>query len=259
MAKFSGLMHTKLLGIDYSIGNEETLNRLIFDHLAAQSPRTLFAAHINMHGLALCRKNSDMKDYIQASDFHWVDGMPVISFLRLLKFNISFDWRLTFLDWQHSFFKLADKNKLKIFLLGSDKDSIEAAARSLRNRYPNVILAHHHGYISSENETQEVVHLENDFKPDILLLGMGMPIQETWALKNQLDLTAKVVLPIGGYFDYIAGATITPPRWMGRYGLEWAGRLIADPKKLSYRYLIEPIPVFFDFLIELFLKRLFNK
>ncbi len=40
--------------------------------------------------------------------------------------------------------------------------------------------------------------------------------------------------------DYFAGVIPTPPRWMGRVGLEWLARLRAEPRRLARRYLIEP-------------------
>jgi len=254
-AKLATLTPVHLLGVKYLIGNERTLNQLIFEHLEKSSEQAMFAAHINLHGLALCRKNEDMKAYVSCSDFHWIDGMPVVYILRALKYNIMPSWRLTFLDWQHSFFKLANEKGLRIFLLGANQKNIEKATQRLRKSYPKITFAFHHGYIFSHVDTQRVVRLENKFKPDILLLGMGMPLQESWALKNKTKLASKVILPLGGYFDYIAADTLTPPRYLGRYGLEWLARLLAAPRKLSYRYLVEPIPVFIALCKELFAQR----
>jgi hypothetical protein len=44
----------------------------------------------------------------------------------------------------------------------------------------------------------------------------------------------------GACFDYIAGEIQTPPRWMGRIGLEWLYRLMSEPRRLGHRYLVEP-------------------
>jgi N-acetylglucosaminyldiphosphoundecaprenol N-acetyl-beta-D-mannosaminyltransferase len=49
-----------------------------------------------------------------------------------------------------------------------------------------------------------------------------------------------VIFSVGAAFDYEAGAQKAAPRWMGRLGLEWLYRLIADPRRLFRRYLIEP-------------------
>jgi N-acetylglucosaminyldiphosphoundecaprenol N-acetyl-beta-D-mannosaminyltransferase len=80
----------------------------------------------------------------------------------------------------------------------------------------------------------------NAFKPHVLLVGMGMPRQEAWLRANLDALDCGVALPMGAAFDYEAGAIPTPPRWMGQVGMEWLFRLIAEPRRLSSRYLIEP-------------------
>lgn len=41
--------------------------------------------------------------------------------------------------------------------------------------------------------------------------------------------------------EYISGAVRTPPRWMGRAGLEWLFRLAENPARFWYRYTVEPM------------------
>jgi N-acetylglucosaminyldiphosphoundecaprenol N-acetyl-beta-D-mannosaminyltransferase len=50
----------------------------------------------------------------------------------------------------------------------------------------------------------------------------------------------QAILMVGACFDYLAGEIPTPPRWMGRFGLEWMYRLFGEPRRLWRRYLIEP-------------------
>jgi N-acetylglucosaminyldiphosphoundecaprenol N-acetyl-beta-D-mannosaminyltransferase len=69
---------------------------------------------------------------------------------------------------------------------------------------------------------------------------MGMPRQERWILENVERLDVNVVWSMGAFMDYFAGTTPTPPRWMGRWGLEWLYRLLSEPKSMWKRYLLEP-------------------
>ena len=80
---------------------------------------------------------------------------------------------------------------------------------------------------------------------------MGMPRQEHWIFENSADVGAGAICNVGGLMDYIAGETPTPPRWMGRFGLEWLFRLASNPKRLWRRYLIEPWFVLKLFFAEL--------
>jgi N-acetylglucosaminyldiphosphoundecaprenol N-acetyl-beta-D-mannosaminyltransferase len=89
------------------------------------------------------------------------------------------------------------------------------------------------------------------FRPHILMVGMGMPRQEHWILDNLDEIEVRVILTAGACMDYVAGAVPTPPRWMGRWGLEWLFRLGSDPTRLWRRYLIEPWFVFRLFIRDL--------
>jgi len=80
----------------------------------------------------------------------------------------------------------------------------------------------------------------------VVLVGMGMPIQENWIAQNAHRLDQGVLLSVGGAFDYEAGVQIPAPRWLGRLGLEWLFRFAVQPKRLFRRYFVEPwslIPV----------------
>jgi len=79
-----------------------------------------------------------------------------------------------------------------------------------------------------------------EFQPQVLMVGMGMPRQEYWILDNLPDIAANVVLTAGACFDYLAGVIPTPPRWLGKIGLEWIFRLWHEPRRLWKRYLWEP-------------------
>lgn len=50
-----------------------------------------------------------------------------------------------------------------------------------------------------------------------------------------------MVFTCGACMEYVAGAVRTPPRWMGPLGLEWSFRLIENPRRFAFRYLVEPI------------------
>jgi N-acetylglucosaminyldiphosphoundecaprenol N-acetyl-beta-D-mannosaminyltransferase len=89
-------------------------------------------------------------------------------------------------------------------------------------------------------ENKATIDAINTYKPHILMVGMGMPRQEHWIAKNLESIQTNTILTSGACIDYVAGAIPTPPRWMGRMGLEWLYRLFSEPKRLWRRYLIEP-------------------
>ena len=79
-----------------------------------------------------------------------------------------------------------------------------------------------------------------EIKPDLVIVGMGMPRQEKWLYENKDKLQAGVIITCGAAMEYFAGTVKTPPRWMGRSGMEWLFRFVENPKKFWFRYMIEP-------------------
>jgi N-acetylglucosaminyldiphosphoundecaprenol N-acetyl-beta-D-mannosaminyltransferase len=51
-------------------------------------------------------------------------------------------------------------------------------------------------------------------------------------------LHAPVLVGVGAAFDLVAGTLPQAPPWMQRNGLEWAFRLVAEPRRLWRRYVL---------------------
>jgi N-acetylglucosaminyldiphosphoundecaprenol N-acetyl-beta-D-mannosaminyltransferase len=83
-----------------------------------------------------------------------------------------------------------------------------------------------------------VIDRMNASRPDIVIVGFGMPLQEDWAGRYRTRIAAPVVLTGGAVFDYVSGRLRRPPRWMTTRGLEWLGRLLIEPRRLWTRYVV---------------------
>jgi len=249
--KLNDFIEVELMGDTFKTSNEDNFNILIKTHIARNNSETLLLAHYNLNSLSNSLSNQEFQNYYNKVEYAWIDGMPIIFMLKILGYKVPTNWRLTFLDWQHSFFFMANQLKWKVYILGSTEETNISFLTIMKRKYPNIKFEGHHGYFNKNNE---VIKQINSFSPDVLLVGMGMPNQEVWISKNNNKINPKLIMPLGGYFDYIAGDTYTPPRLLGKLGLEWLFRLLADPRRLAYRYLIEPWPVLFNFV-----KSLINK
>ena len=244
MKKNGGFTQVSLFDHKFLTGNETAFNELIRHTVITPANEPLALAHYNLHGLYLCRSQSEMHAYMSTVRYVWLDGMPIYWILKLLGYNVSSVTRITFLDWQHSFFAMANQLNWKVFLLGASADAIGSVQDKLSTEHPNIHFESRSGYFdmsaSQSTENTALIGDINNFAPDILIVGMGMPRQESWIHQNRQQLDVKVILPVGGYFDYLTGQTYTPPRWSGKIGMEWLFRLLSDPGRLARRYLIEP-------------------
>ncbi len=204
--------------------------------------KAIIANH-NLHSLYLIQKNDEIREFFHRADLIEVDSMPLIFWARLNGRPSRRFHRATYLDWRVAFWDRVRDENWRVFFLGSEPGVAEAARKRILEQWPDVQLATHHGYFDmtpgcAENEA--VVEEINAFGADVVLVGMGMPRQEIWILRNLDKLTACVSFTVGGAFDYEAGVQRPAPRWLGQLGIEWAYRLMIDPVGKFHRYCVEP-------------------
>lgn len=126
---------------------------------------------------------------------------------------------------------------LRIFLIGGRPGIVERAADHIKARYPrHAIVGMRHGYFSSA-ENQAVLDDLAGARPDLVLVGMGQPLQEYWATQH-LAGRPMVVMCVGALIDFMAGAVPRSPAIIRRIRAEWAFRLMIEPRRLWRRYLI---------------------
>ncbi len=114
---------------------------------------------------------------------------------------------------------------------------MERAAGHLERVYPNVVVTgSHHGFLDAEASAR-VVETINGLDVDLLLVGMGNPLQERWIARYRSQLRARVCVGVGGLFNYWAEEIDRAPLWMRRAGIEWVHVLRRHPWKFR-RYML---------------------
>jgi N-acetylglucosaminyldiphosphoundecaprenol N-acetyl-beta-D-mannosaminyltransferase len=231
----------ELLGGAVDLVNQDGVMDFIADAVA--TGRKAIIGNQNLHSLYLCRKDPRMSAFFAAADLIEIDSMPLLFWGRVLGLDLSRAHRCTYLDWRDAFWRLASKRKWRVFCLGAAADANREAIVRLQREWPGVVLAGHDGYFdhsAGSRVNAAVVERINRFRPDILLVAMGMPLQEIWISENHDAIVSGVMLSVGAAFDYEAGAQRAAPRIYGDLGFEWLYRLAHEPRRLFYRYMIEP-------------------
>ena len=219
---------------------EEVLHHI--QQAVRQGAKSLIANH-NLHSLYLMQKRPELGAFYDKADLIEVDSTPLLAFSRALGLHSRGFHRCTYLDWRDHFWSLANREGWRILSVGGAPGVGDEAARRLKLRYPDTDIAIHHGFFDARpgsSENAAVLDRITTFQPHILFVGMGMPRQELWIAENFERLPDCVILSVGAAFDYEAGVQSAAPRWMGRAGIEWAYRLLHDPKRLFVRYCVEP-------------------
>jgi N-acetylglucosaminyldiphosphoundecaprenol N-acetyl-beta-D-mannosaminyltransferase len=232
----------KFLGLTIQPRSMREMNEVVEEGI--REHRKCIISNHNLHSVYLFHKHAKVREFYAFAHWTHLDGMPLVALGRLYGYPLQRDQRLTNADWTGPLMELAASRGWRVFYLGSSKQVAEKGVALLRKRSPTLQIEVSDGYFdarcgSAENEA--VIGRINAYKPDLLMVGMGMPRQELWTQENYTRLDAHVILSsTGAALDYVAGAVPTPPRWAGRVGLEWMFRLVNEPRRLFARYLVEP-------------------
>jgi len=199
-----------------------------------QSKPTTVLYH-NLHSLYSYFTDSDLKRHYQDTTV-LVDGMPVIWLMQLLRIPVTRDHRITYVDFIMPLMELARDNNWPVFHVGQQSEVQQKALEIIREKVPGIDISGHDGYFNQEAQHPEslnVIEQMNSNQSAIVLVGFGAPKQEAWLHAHRQLIEAPIVFSCGACMEYVAGAVKTPPRWMGRVGLEWSFRLLENPRRLA--------------------------
>ncbi len=118
----------------------------------------------------------------------------------------------------------------RVALVGASPAVMDQLRERLAHDLPNLQLVFSvHGYQSPEAwpglESQLL-----QARPDLVLVALGVPRQETWIQALPQPRTG-LWMGVGGSFDVWAGVKNRAPRWMGALQIEWLYRLIKEPSR----------------------------
>lgn len=199
--------------------------------------RPAYVTSANGQVLAMCDREPDVRALFLAADAIHADGMPMVFASRLFC-PTPLPERVATTDLVHDVMAIAPQAGVRSFLLGATAEVNATAVGNLRRLYPDVAeISGRDGYFSEAEETA-VVEAINAAAPDILWVGMGVPREQRFVLRNLDRLTSVgVIKTAGGLFDFLAGKRSRAPLFLQKIGLEWAWRAMLEPRRLGLRYL----------------------
>lgn len=124
---------------------------------------------------------------------------------------------------------------LRVFLLGGRRETAEAAGEIVRREFSHQVVGVCDGF-EGRCDVAALVDQINASKADVVLVGMGNPTQEIWILQHGHLLCAKVLIGVGALFSYMTSESVRAPQLVRQARLEWAWRLLHEPRRLVKRY-----------------------
>lgn len=190
----------------------------------------------NSEMLALAAEDSELARILNSADLATADGIGVVIASKILGKPLV--ERVAGFDLISYLFKEFADQDLNFYFLGGKPGIVERAVDNLQNDYPQLnICGYHHGYL--DFATQKLVLEEINSKDiDLLLVGMGAPLQEKFLADNLQKLDVGAAITVGGSFDVLANEVKRAPLWMQKVGLEWLYRLQQEPSRFGRMLLL---------------------
>ncbi|MCI9871790.1 WecB/TagA/CpsF family glycosyltransferase [Arthrobacter humicola] len=197
----------------------------------------------NLHSVTLLHSDPAFRSFYERSDVVLIDGAPVLWLWAKTGEEDDgrepvMDYRLGSTDWIPALGNVAGLERIAV--IGAGAVANAGAVAKLREIVPGGRVDGMPGEGWNKEVEEAAVEWLNRLRPQLVLLGLGMPLQEQVMARRLAALPPAVYCTVGGAIEQIAGVQKLAPRWIGRLGLEWAWRLMLHPQRVAYRVFGEP-------------------
>lgn len=203
---------------------------------------------------AVC--NSSLRRAIYNSDYSIIDGIPIvlilkrINRLKVVKLSGSGTFKKLLVDFNNK--------HLKMLLFGSNIENNKKAVVNLSESYSNLTVRGISPEIATDiNEFKKYIPEINEFKPQILVLGLGCPKQELFTNRFKDQIKVNIILNLGATIDFVSGNVNEPPNWSKKVGLAPVFRVMSDPRRLYFRY-VSNLKFLFDIMLGMAFYKLYQ-
>ncbi|MDQ1059296.1 N-acetylglucosaminyldiphosphoundecaprenol N-acetyl-beta-D-mannosaminyltransferase [Arthrobacter globiformis] len=231
-----------VLGVDATPLDVDGLTAVLNGFVADGTTRTV-VGH-NLHSVTLFHSEPEFRKFYENSDVVLLDGAPVLWLWGRSRERTGLDtrpvmdYRLGSTDWIPALGQLDGLHSIAV--LGAGATANAKAVAKLQDIVPGATVSGMPGEGWDPDLEEKAAAWLAEVQPQLVLIGLGMPLQEEVLWRRLPSLPPAVYCAVGGAIEQIAGIQKLAPRWLGRLGLEWAWRLLLHPRRVAYRVFGEP-------------------
>ena len=233
-----------LLGLPVSAAHsiEQTLG-LVRTRLANRE--SCIVSFINPHAFHLRLQDQAYANALWHFDVVLPDGIGVSiasEWINQVKVQRqSFDETSLF----HPVFNQINLMNKSVCFIGSEPGVANRVERKMSKTYQDI---NYLGSLDGYHSFDEIVDWVMKLSPDVVIVGMGAPLQEGLLLRLKQEGFKGVGFTCGGFFNQYLLENGYYPAWVDKLELRWLYRLTKEPGRLWRRYLIEYQTFIFDVL-----------
>jgi N-acetylglucosaminyldiphosphoundecaprenol N-acetyl-beta-D-mannosaminyltransferase len=190
----------------------------------------------NAHMLVEAHWNPDFAEVLEQADIVTSDGMPLVWMMKLL--GVRNQQRVAGMDILMALCRLSTQQNLKVYFLGCQQSVLDRMKARLDVDFPNLAIAGMEPLPflpMTLQEDDDVLDRIQASGAHLVFVSLGCPKQEKWMAQHRGRVHA-VMIGLGGAFPVYGGIKKWAPRWVREAGLEWAYRLMQEPRRLARRY-----------------------
>ncbi len=209
----------------------QSFYEILSDNL--KNNKKTFVVTANPETFMISEKNEDVRKMLLDKETVMVpDGIGVLKAGKKIGYNI--EERITGIDIANELLKFGNEQKKSIYLFGSKQEVIDSMKKVIKEQYPNLkLVGTSNGYVTDKDKVfDEIVKLE----PDIVLVALGIPLQEMLIYKHLNRFKKGIFVGIGGSFDVMSGMKKRAPKIFIKLNLEWLYRIMKEPKRFKRFY-----------------------
>jgi N-acetylglucosaminyldiphosphoundecaprenol N-acetyl-beta-D-mannosaminyltransferase len=193
----------------------------------------------NVDHVVTAEDDAAFRDAYARADLCLADGMPLVWVSRLL--GTPLPERIPGSDLVWPLVTRAAQTGWRTYLVGGLPGAASHAAARFDRELGATIAGVDESVIRLDDKAglEQVAARVRSARPDLVLVALGSPKQELCIDRIRDCVGPAVLLGVGASLDFIAGKVQRAPPWMARAGFEWLFRLVQEPRRLAYRYLIK--------------------
>ncbi len=215
------LVKKEILGVCITDAQKE----LILEYLLKKIKNThenFYIVTPNPEIITYSQNNPYFKNILNQAQIALCDGVGIVWAGKLL--GQHFAERITGVDFVQFICKKVANQPISIGLLGGRESVADEVSKRLRSEYPLLDIV----FISQDWDSLAEEQLKKK-SIDILFIAFGFPKQEIWMYEHINKIPVRIMIGVGGSFDYISRKVKRAPLWMRTLGFEWIYRLFKQP------------------------------
>lgn len=242
----------RVAGVDiHAVTRAEAAELIVKSNRPSSADRARLVVTPNVNHIRLLRSDPAFASAYREAWLRVADGAPLVALSRLVGTPVPM--RVAGSDLLFDVCSAASTAGRSVYFFGGKPGVAQLAVDAAQERWPSLKIA---GSMSpsmdfgqASSEVADAVEQINVARPDIVFVCLGAPKQEKFAHAFAADFDADIVIAAGAGIDFLAGTVRRAPQAVQAMGLEWAWRIVQEPRRLARRYLRDamtflPIVVF---------------